>query len=212
MNVKMDLFDLLGLYTKAGASMAGALSRSFVQSFHKYFTIDDALKYSYFRDKGIGHAKSRRYRQAVAILRQLNQLDPVDADVALYLGISLLKVGDKEEGMALLETSFKAYPDNNRIRTILSIAYMQREAYDKAIPLLEAIANEEPENIKAQLGLGEAYQKAGEHTLAIEVLLALSEHLPEDTKVLRTLGFAYEAGGYETEASAMFKRVAELEA
>ncbi len=192
MNIKMDLYDLLGLYTKAAVSIAGELSNSFVQRFQKLFTIDDELRYNYFRDKGIAHAKARRYRQAVIIMKQLHQIDPEDADVALYLGISWMKVGERDEGVDLLESTHANYPDNVRVTTILSIAYMQGEDYDKAIPLLQALVGASPEDAKAYFRLGEACYKAEQSAQAAEALLKASELNPDDASIFKLLGSVYE--------------------
>jgi tetratricopeptide (TPR) repeat protein len=212
MNIKMDLFDLLGLYSKAGVNIASEMSSKVVQGFQSIFVIDDTLKYNYFRDKGIAHAKSRRYRQAMAVLQQLHDIDPADDEVALYLGVSMMKTGQREEGLKLLEKARQSFPDNTRIATILSLAYTQNEDYTKALPLLKKMVDADPEDADLRYRLGEACHKAGNNKLAITSLKKALELNERDVRSANLLGRVYEGEEMSDEAAEMFKRVADIEA
>lgn len=211
MNIKMDLSDLLGLYAKTALSISGRISSQLVAGFHNIFQVDDDLKYEYFRNKGVAHAKQRRYRQAENILSQLRAIRQDDAEIALYLGISQLKLGQQEMGLLHLKEAYDGLPDNNQIGTILGIAYFQAEDYKNALPLLKEAAKTSPDDFKVHYQLGVAYDKTKKPLQAIEEFNKALIIEPGNTKVLRMLGYLYEAQDQKPEAAEVFKRAMELE-
>lgn len=207
----MDLSDLLGLYAKTALSITGRLSNQLVAGFHNLFQIDDDLKYEYFRDKGVAFAKQRHYLKAENLLSQLREIRSDDAEIALYLGISQLKLGKQEEGILHLKEAYDGLPDKKQISIILGIAYFQTEDYKNALPLLKIVAKENPDDFKVQYRLGVAYDKTKKPVEAIRAFKKALIIEPDNSKVLRMLGYLYEAQEEKEEASEVFKRAIELE-
>jgi tetratricopeptide (TPR) repeat protein len=141
--MKMTVVDLLNIYVKTGSAMSARVAGRLVGGFQGFFRIDPAVAYQHFRSKGIAFAKRRRYAQAADVLKQLRTERPEDAEIALYYGISLLKLSKREEGLLVLDDALVGYPDNIRIRALLALAFYQVQAWERALPLLaEAVAQD----------------------------------------------------------------------
>ncbi|QEP43981.1 hypothetical protein D5085_13145 [Ectothiorhodospiraceae bacterium BW-2] len=160
MNIHTDLSDLIGLYLRAGSTLLQRLAASIVDGFHQIFTVDDELKYNYFRDRGIGHARGRRYRQAAEVLIQLYRVRPDDSEMATYLGVSLLKVGEGQQGVEILQRIRQQQQqgeDLKRINTILLAAYQQLDERENYLMLLMEQVKGEPQKLEHYLTLAEGY-------------------------------------------------------
>lgn len=211
MSIDVQLSDLLGLYSKAGARILGRASDHFINKFHQIFTIDDDLRHDYFRDKGISLARRHRYIQAQKLLVELHAEYPEDVEVALYLGVCYYKTGKMELAQPMLETALQERPDNGRLRTVLSKVYEELGEQEKLLKLLREDRDADRNNFSVHMRLGVALDRAGETSEAIEVLEQALELDDNSLKAHRLVAILYESQGDTVKATVHHKRVIELE-
>lgn len=210
MGQKNDVIETMALYAQFSGMVVKRIANNLVQGFQSVFTLDEETRRDFFRERGIDQAKRGRYSAAVSILKPIHTAVPDDAEVMLYLGLSLLRVGQQENGLALLEGAYAALQDV-KSATVLGIAYSQAGLNDKAIPFLQMAADANHNNFNVRYRLGLAYDNNGEHDKAVECLLEALELRPEDPKVYRSIAFSYEQKGDHETAIGYFKRASELE-
>ncbi len=215
MNIRMDLSDLIGLYAKASLTILNRLSDRFVESFRSIFSVDEDLKFSYFRERGIDHARGRRYRQAIDILAQLNSLRPDDHEIAIYLGVSLLKLGQEERGLLLLEQAYRGQlqlgEDVQRVAAILSAAYKRLGAWEPLIALLQEQINRHPKQSAPYRQLADCYAEQQQFNLAVTLYRKVIILEPKNAADHYRLSTLLQRVGEEAESLTVLARAKELE-
>lgn len=195
MNIRMDLSDLVGLYAKATLSITGRVANRLIAGFQDVFSVDDALKYDYFKEKAVGYAKVQRYRRAADLLQQLHKIKPEDGEVKLYLGLSLIKLGEAESGIEHLEALQEQEPGNLRIISVLAVAHLQLEQFAKALPYLRQLEVEQPKDCKTKLRLAQIYEQMGDRAAAIQCYQQVLVLQPDDAETRQLLEAALKADG-----------------
>ena len=211
MAIDVQLSDLLGLYTRAGARILGRASDHFINKFHQVFSIDDDLRHDYFRDKGISLARRHRYIQAQTLLVELHEEYPDDVEVALYLGVCYFKTGKMEQARPMLEAALEDRPDNGRLRSLLSKIYEELGEQEKLLTLLRKDCEADHENFDVHMRLGVALDRAGETAEAIKVLEQALKLDDNSLKAHRLIAILLESQGDSEKATVHHKRVIELE-
>ncbi len=212
MTRKPDFSDALGLYAQYAAIVGKRIANNMIDGFQSLFSVDDVTRNIIYRDRGLKHAKSGNYDQAVALLGPINANFPGDIEIMLHLGISYIKTGLREDGIELLQEAHAATNGaDGRVAMVLGIAYAQTEEYAKALPLLNAAVAAKPDNFNVVYRLGVVYDALAQYGLAIEWFTKALELRPEEAKVHRAIGFAYEQMGDRDAAVGYYKRANELD-
>ena len=96
--------------------------------------------------------------QAVGVLRQALELNPGSAQEHLNYGLSLLRAGQAEEGIAEVENAQKIDPSLPHTYFNLGIEFKKRNEVERAIRELEQMAKLIPDEPKTHYNLGVLYK------------------------------------------------------
>ncbi len=86
-----------------------------------------------------------RYEKARALLERAKTLDPQNARVFYYAGLTLLALKQPALAVAQLTIAHELRPNDLFIRFQLGVAYFALESYDRAAPLLFEVFDEQPQ-------------------------------------------------------------------
>ncbi|CAK0756239.1 Magnetosome protein MamA [Azospirillaceae bacterium] len=211
MTQKISFPDAAGLYLAYGSNLASRLADRLISGFQSTFFIDEETKLDYYRSHGIEHAKAGRFMRALPMLDVVAEQLTNDSEVMLFRGLCNIKLGNKEAGMALLESARVKDAENPTTARILGIAYAQAGENEKALPLLTSAAEAFPENFTVQYRLGAILDNLGRHAEAVVYFERALKLRPFSTKVLRALAYSLEQLGEREKAMGFFKRADELE-
>ncbi|MBF0374568.1 MAG: tetratricopeptide repeat protein [Alphaproteobacteria bacterium] len=201
----------IGLYAHCGLSIVQRLGSNLVDAFRSTFSLDEDIRRTYYRDKGIAHAKAGRYETAVAALEPLWTEGTDDNQLALHLGIAYVKTGAAEQGLKLLEAAHRAAPDDVKIATVLGLTYVQARQHELAVPVLIKVAEANPLNFNVRFRLGVALDNLGRFAQAIDSFKIALGLRPDEGKVHRAIAYCYEQMGQHDEALPYFKKANELD-
>jgi len=105
--------------------------------------------------------------QAVGVLRQALELNPGSAQEHLNYGLSLLRAGQGEEGIAEVENAQKIDPSLPHTYFNLGIEFKKRNEVERAIRELEQMAKMIPDEPKTHYNLGVLYKLQDEIDRAV---------------------------------------------
>ncbi|MGK5094578.1 tetratricopeptide repeat protein [Deltaproteobacteria bacterium TL4] len=206
----VDIMDSVGFYLHSSLIVMKKIADSSIELYKGLFNVDSEDQVTYYRTKGIDHAKKAKYQKALPLLNIARQENPEDETVLYYLGLSLIKTGDHKQGIEVLEEGAKLDNKNIKLFTLLGTSYSKLEEYNKAIQVFEqALAFEKTVNLYYRLGF--AYDNEKNHDKAIACFKEAMLLEPDNVKVCHAIGLAYESKGNRDEAVKFFKKALELE-
>jgi Flp pilus assembly protein TadD len=206
-----EWMDDAGLYLHYGARVGSRMVGALVEGFSKAFSVDEDIRLSYYRQKGVSSVKSGQYEKAIPLLEHVAGQQPDDREITLYLGVAYVRTGAVDEGIALLEKAATADPANPKVLTVLGLAYVQAKKFELAVPLLEKVAQANPTNFNVRFRLGVALDNLGRFQAAIDWFKAALDLRPDDAKTLRAIAYCYEQMDMHDEALPYLKKVNELD-
>ncbi len=112
--------------------------------------------------------------QALPVLRKAVQLNGALAPASLFLGASLLDLGQFADATAPLRTAVTLMPKNPDAREMLARAYLGLSRPSKAAPQYRTLTTLQPQNPKAWYGLARSYEE-----IAGASFTALQKEFPE---------------------------------
>jgi tetratricopeptide (TPR) repeat protein len=128
---------------------------------------------------------------ALREVTEAEALAPRYAEVKATKGLVLVRSGDLEAGIELLETAAEEDPESSMIHQTLNnlgIAYLQTRQCDKAIDALERSLSHRGDYSNALYNLGLAYETCGMESEAIEAYTAFLDSKPNlDRSTLSSL-------------------------
>jgi predicted Zn-dependent protease len=68
---------------------------------------------------GLLYVRTNRTREAMALLEQASRLAPDNAQYALVYAVALIENGSRAEGIRVLETAARRFPENGPVRQAL---------------------------------------------------------------------------------------------
>ena len=117
--------------------------------------------------------------QAVDVLRQAAELNPNSAQDRLNYGLSMLRAGQADEGIAALELARKLDPALPHTYFNLGIEFKKRNEVERAVRELEHMARLVPEEPKTQYNLGVLYKLQDDFERAASSFERVIELAPE---------------------------------
>ncbi len=95
--------------------------------------------------KGILAYKERDYLEALDRFRQAVELAPENPNAQFYLGLSLSRIGEFAQAIAVLQTALRLDASLRYVHYHLGLAYIQEKRYAEAIGQFELAEQFDPE-------------------------------------------------------------------
>ena len=128
------------------------LNREAVIDYNQYEELAGSynLNSTFYLNRHKVEIKARMFEQALMDIEKARSLSPGDSSLVLEHASLLLRVGQNDEALPLLEELSRAYPDVQDVQRLMGVCYMRREDKIKARRHL-TIAKELGDELAAQL-------------------------------------------------------------
>lgn len=128
------------------------LNRDAVMDYNSYEQLAGSynMNSTFYLNRHKVEIKARMYEQALQDIEKARSLSPRDSSLVLEHASLLLRVGQNDDALPLLEELSRAYPDVQDVQRLLGVCYMRREDKVKARRHL-TIAKELGDALAAQL-------------------------------------------------------------
>ncbi len=131
-----------------------------------------------------------------------------------YLGYvrALINSDRGDEALRIIrEEASKNVRDEEALKDIEGMVYMEMKRYDDAVALYEWLMDSSPENPRYIISLTQAYNAAGQYRKSEEKLLALLRKEPSNTRYLMQIGIVYDLMKQFDKAEEVLLKVIRLE-
>lgn len=159
-----------------------------------------------------------RYHDAAEYFRKgfENPVDTIQDNDKLnaYVGYmrALIQIDKGDEALRIIrEEASKIIRDEESLKDIEAIVYMEMKRYDDAAAIYEWLLDASPDNPRYILSLTQAYNANGLYSKSEEKLLAALGKEPDNTRYLMQLGIVYDMEKNFKKAEDVFLRIIELE-
>ena len=168
--------------------------------------------YATLLEQGRGYLARRELIAAEKVFREAVELGPQESRGHYYLGLTLLRLGRRQDAIAELERSrdLDGRP-NPSVLHELGTAYLQAERLNDAERTLKQAVALAPRLVRLRLQLGWVYYKKVEGEKAAAEFERASELAPQHGVAHLYLGLAQAALGDIESAGASFRRASELQ-
>jgi tetratricopeptide (TPR) repeat protein len=163
-----------------------------------------------------------RWEEAASTWARYEKALPEEPEVRLRHADALLKAGNRNGAVRILEEARRGFPDDGRIRVryeelhvdvpgLLSKALVASASgrVEEAIALLDRILLQEPDNVNALVSKGVALRRAGRTADSLAILDAALQRQPTNTAALRAKGTVLEDRGAFEQALAVYEALHE---
>lgn len=135
--------------------------------------------------------------------------EPLTLDECCHLGNLLLKAGNTEQAIIILESLFEHHEDDVGIALGLAYAYFQSKEYNEALDLIECGIFEQVDQLTAQFYLLKArcYHALSETEAALEILDEAVKTHPDNYDIFGMISLLYCDQGQIEKAVALAKQV-----
>ncbi len=151
-------------------------------------------------------AQAGRFAEAARIYREVLARAPEHAEAAHFLGVCLVRSGNRNEGLPLLERSLRLAPANAMYRVNYGLLLAEAGDVAGAASQLEAALQLEPRNAGAHNYLGMARQRMGRFDEAIAAYHEALRLAPGDAAAANNLGYCLHERGDIAGATAWLQR------
>ncbi len=127
------------------------------------------------------------------------------------LASTLLRSGDAQRGVAILEGVREKDPENLTWNYMLAEAYGGAGRFEEALVLYRKVAERRPDDADLLFNLGVAFLELQQPAEAVEPLTRAGEARPDDPAIWVNLGVAREGAGDVRGAESAYLRALELE-
>ena len=162
--------------------------------------------------KGILAYKERDYLEALDRFRQAVELAPDNPNAQFYLGLSLSRIGEFAQAIAVLQTALRLDASLRYVHYHLGLAYIQEKRYAEAIGQFELAEQFDPEKAATHFYLGYAYYEMKNYRQApppLQRAVELDPTLALSVQYYR--GLAFYALERDTAAREAFEEVVAIE-
>lgn len=108
------------------------------------------------------------FMQAGALLRQHLESNPSDPDASMLLAQALIRTGDGEAALKVLEGAAGAAPDRPELQLALADALQAGGEGERALPILERLVEEHPRRVSYRFALARTYFRVERYAKAAE--------------------------------------------
>lgn len=159
----------------------------------------------------VQYIKMDNLDEAVTLLTDLKDNEPVSADAYLLLILLYSNQGDEAKANQLYEEMlsrmYKEKPSNLKVAESLAQYKLEKKDYKTALNIYNNILKINPDYIDAHFWIGYLYEEEGNRQKAIQVWKKILERNPEHADTLNSLGYIYaEEGMHLDEAEALIKK------
>ena len=145
--------------------------------------------------------------QAIALYKQLVELQPDSAEARTNLGVVLAHAGNYDEAILQYKEALRRAPKNPVIQLNLALAWYKQANFDEAAAELERLRQVHPENRQSLYLLADCYLRMGKNHETITLLEPDYEHASDDRAVDYALGMALIADGQKQKGAAVIDRI-----
>jgi hypothetical protein len=138
--------------------------------------------------------KRERYKEAVQVLGRFSGRSEWASYARYNMGVALVKAGEKNDGVKLLEDIGEMRADDNEMRALrdkanlaLGYAFLRTGGPERAKSYLEDVRLNGPFSNKALLGMGWALSERGQHKKSLVPWMELQSRNPIDVAVQESL-------------------------
>jgi len=174
-----------------------------VQSFERALTIDPGQPTVLF-NLGLTYLQAGQNENARRRLAELAKLQSDNFLARHYLGVSLLKLGRMQDGIAELEGVVTAHPEDLEAAYTLASAYITSKQLENARRLIDSVIGRH-ETAEAHLIAGSYYMAAQDFRQAVVELRRAQELNPALPELGASLGGAYAMTGSQDMAMQLFE-------
>jgi tetratricopeptide (TPR) repeat protein len=153
---------------------------------------------------------AREYNRAMPYLRQLQQLDTLEAGVVYTLGTTLLQTGDTVQAISLIDKSIRMEPDNARFWTGRAVMLFDRGEYAQTLSIVDSALKTTGPDAGLYNIRGATLNKLDRK---LDAIVALRLALATDSMMsapLGTLGYIYDSLDSLDQAEDVYRRAIEL--
>lgn len=177
---------------------------------------DDGPSFYFSMGKSMNYLE--RYGDAVEYYRKgfAKPIDKLQDDEKLnaYLGFvrALINSGQGEEALRIIrEDAQKNIGDEEAVKDVEGMVYMEMKRYEDAISLYEWLVDSVPDNPRYIISLTQAYNAAGQYQKSEEKLLPLLRKEPANTRYLMQISIVYDSMKQFKKAEDALLKVIKLE-
>ena len=152
-----------------------------------------------------------RLPEAAAIVRELLNLQPRNAQALHQMGVILAQMRVPQDAVVCLATAVEVEPDNAAMRFNLANALVALGHFDRALPHFERTVALAPKFVPGLRGLAQALLRTGRADIALSSLLQAVRLAPADPHLHNDVGIVLEKLGRADEALRYFERATQLE-
>ena len=167
----------------------------FKQQKKSHFTKKDDLKVLLPLQNQLREArnlvKKFKYKQAIAIHKQVIQKRPDSISSYIHLSEIYQKLNQPDKGLEIIGVGLKIKPDNLELKSRLAIMYTEVNKIDSAIVILKQVLQKEDFNAENWNYLGVAYYKKRKYQKAMEAYQKSLELDPHYGLVYNNIGSLY---------------------
>jgi tetratricopeptide (TPR) repeat protein len=160
-------------------------------------------------DVSSGNGQSETVSRAIEQFREINRLDPSDAESALWLARLYRLRNEHDKAEQVLQKILKTDPENEAAVEQLTQLLMDEGKASEAVSLLEGITAHSPTPVLLDL-LGDAHTQARELPKAEEAYRKAVEMDPSEASHQRGLGQTLLAEEKYSDALAVYQKLADL--
>ncbi|MCK9275391.1 MAG: tetratricopeptide repeat protein [Syntrophales bacterium] len=137
---------------------------------------------------GVLYEKTGYFDESMAVMREILQMDPENAEALNFIGYSFADRGiNLEEAEVLITKAMELKPGNGYITDSLGWLYYRQNKISQAISFLEKAASLLPEDVTIAEHLADAYAKGGYARKALDVYQKILENKPEDETIRKKI-------------------------
>lgn len=138
-----------------------------------------------FLQQAITKMERSNYREALADFNWLIQVDPQDARVYCYRGLTQSKLGNSQSALQDLGTAMQLAPQDAKILCYRGLLRIELGDYGGAIADFNQLLQSEPENAAVYVNRGQAYCRSGDRRRGIEDYSRALLLQPGNAEILR---------------------------
>lgn len=135
--------------------------------------------------------------------------NPRDPDAALGYAKSLRAIGNKKRALDVLQTAYRADPQQGELAAELGRVALEAGRVDIASHALKSAESQGVTDWKTLSAQGTLHAKKGEHGEAQEYFRAALEKKPDSASVINNLALSYALDGKAEESEALLRKAAE---
>jgi tetratricopeptide (TPR) repeat protein len=152
-----------------------------------------------------------RHPEAEAMLREILERDPGNADAVNTFASIALARRDGKRAYEILAPACTAYPNHSRLMSNLGLAHMMLDRPKEAVACLDRAIAIAPYDAEIRMSLAQFLAAAGEPSRAAQELETVLQHDPRNAEAFSRLGIVAIANGDPARAEAAWRQAVAID-